>query len=172
MKLPGNPQIGRIEVRRRELWYLLKFFLIFAAAEAMLFYLDFSALEGFIAQSAATWLALPSSGNLIFLKDGALEINSQCTGLVSSSVLGAIVFSLRKPGLKQKTAIFLAGFFLLLVLNYFRVFLVVWAGKAYGIGTGEIVHVASWFTTALLVIGLWYYFTKRITGTRDFSGFL
>ena len=157
---------------RKELLFLLKFFMIFAAAEALLIYADFSTLESFIAGSAAQWLGLAHSANLIFLQDGTFEINSHCTGLVSASVLAAIVFSLRRPDLPKKAGIFLAGFSLLLVLNYFRVFLVVWTGKTYGIGAGEIVHVASWFTSAAFVLALWYYITKKITGADDFSGFL
>ncbi len=161
-----------MNIGRKELAFLLKFFVIFAAVEALLLYADFSLLENYIAASAANWLGLPHSANLIFLPDGTFEINSQCTGLVSAGVLAAIVFSLRKPDLGKKAAIFLAGFALLLVLNYFRVYLVVWAGKAYGIGAGEMVHVASWFTTAAFVLALWYYFTKRVAKTKDFAGFL
>ena len=158
--------------QRKELVFLLKFFAIFAFAEAFIFLLDFSALENFIASSSAYWLGLASSGNLVFVPDGIFEINPQCLGLVSGSVLAAIIFSLKKPEILEKTVIFLCGFALLLVLNYLRILLVILSGKTFGIEAGGIVHIASWFTTAALVLGLWYYFTKKLTGARSFSGFL
>ena len=161
-----------MKIKESEMWFLLKFFAVFAAAELLIFYLDFSALQNRIASAAADFFGLWHDGNMIFVPGGAFEIVSSCTGLVCISILAAIIFSLKKPGIAQKAVIFIAGAALLLALNYFRILLVIFAGKQYGLFAGEIVHVVSWFTTAAFVIGLWYYFTKTVTGVKSFSGFL
>lgn len=152
--------------------FLVKFFAVFAAVEFLIFYLDFSFIEDFIASSQADFFGLESLENLVFVRDGAFEITSSCTGLVSGSVLAAIIFSLRRPQLREKAAIFLAGFTLLLALNYLRVMAVIWVGIGYGVEAAEVAHVASWLTTSAFIIALWYAFTKKITGVNDFSGFL
>jgi len=157
---------------KKKIAFLLKFFAIFAFAEILIFYVDFSALENFIAAQSASYFGLPWSGNAIFVPDGTFLITSSCTGLVSMSILAAIIFSLRKPKLEQKFGIFIAGAALLFILNYIRVFLVVGIGKYHGIAAGEIAHVISWFTTAALVLILWYYFTKKVAKVKDFAGFL
>lgn len=156
-----------------ELFFLAKFFIIFSALEAGINYFGFKWLQGFIAASQAALLGLRSAGDLVFLHGGEIfEVSPSCTGLVSGGILFAIVFSLKKPQLWKKAAIFAAGALLLLVLNYFRVIAVLWTGKTYGAGAADIVHVASWFSTTIFVLALWYYFTKKITGAKDFSDFM
>ncbi len=115
---------------------------------------------------------MPSSENLVFVKDGVFEITPSCTGLVSTSILAAIVYSLKKSGLKRKTLIFLAGASMLIFLNYFRVLAVLWTGKEFGTNAAGITHVVSWFSTTIFVLVLWYYFTKKITGAKNFSDFI
>ena len=107
---------------KRELFFFAKFFLIFFVLEAAINYFGFPALEKFIASTQASFLGLPSSENLVFVTEGTFVINPSCTGLVSASVLAAIIYALKKPGLKEKTLIFLAGASLLIFINYFRVF--------------------------------------------------
>ncbi|HLC92814.1 MAG TPA: archaeosortase/exosortase family protein [archaeon] len=161
-----------MKIRENEISFLVKFFAVFGIAELLIFLLDFSVLQNRIASEVAGFFGLEYFGNTIFVQGGAFEIVSSCTGIVSISILASIIFSLKKPPLRQKAGIFIAGAALLLALNYLRVFLVIFAGKEYGIFAGEVVHIVSWFTTAAFVIGLWYYFTKKITGVKDFSGFL
>jgi len=161
-----------VKVSKKELLFFAKFFGIFLALEYLIITLDFSQFQEFIASSQAAILGITSYNNLIFVKNGAFQIVPSCTGLVSGSVLAAAVFSLKKPGLKEKIIVFLSGFFLLIILNYFRVLLVIWTGNEFGIEIAEFVHVVTWFTTAAFVLGLWYYFTKKITGVKNFSGFL
>jgi len=161
-----------VKIEKKELIFFAKFFGIFLGLEYLIITLDFSPFQEFIATSQAAILGITSVGNLIFVKNGAFQIVPSCIGLVSGSVLAAAVFSLKKPELKQKILVFLSGFVLLIILNYFRVLLVIWTGNEFGLEIAEYVHVATWFTTAIFVLGLWYYFTKKITGVKNFSGFL
>ena len=133
---------------------------------------NFQFLQEFIASTQAGILGLESLGNLVLVNGNSFQIVSSCTGLVSGSVLAAIIFSLRKPRLKLKAIIFAAGFGGLLVLNYFRVLMVLWSAREFGVDIAGAVHVVSWFATVAFVLFLWYHITKQVTGARDFSGFL
>ncbi len=159
-------------VTRGEALFLAKFFAAFFALEAAVNYFGFPLLQEFIASTQAGMLGLTSAGSLVFAKEGIFDINPSCTGLVSSSILFAIIFSLRKPEMQKKIVIFLSGAALLLILNYFRVLAVLWTAREFGPGAAEIVHIASWFSTTAFVLALWYFFTKKITGAKDFSGFM
>ena len=161
-----------MKISKEEAGFIIKFSAIFALSEFILVYGDFTALQNIITAGVSNYFALEYAQNLIFVPGGTFAIVSSCTGLVSIAVLAAIVFSLKKPELWQKAAIFIVGASLLFALNYVRLFLVIWAGKEYGLLAGEIVHIISWFTTAAFVIGLWYYLTRRLTGAKSFSGFL
>ena len=155
----------------KEIIFLAKFFAIFFTAEFLINTFRAPMLENFLSGSVAQILGLQSFGNLIFVTTGAFEITPSCTGLVGASILGAIIFSLKKPQIKQKISVFIAGTLLLFVLNYLRLILVVLAGKYHGLEVAEIVHVVSWFSTAIFVLLIWYEFTKKLTGVKNFSGF-
>ncbi len=161
-----------MKLEKKEILFLAKFFAIFLILEWAINTIDLSAAQALIASTVAGFMGLKTVGNLIFVSDGAFEIVPSCTGLVSTGILAAIIFSMKKPELGKKIAIFAAGSLLLIALNYFRVMTVVLIGKLYGVQAGEITHIISWFSTAAFVIGLWYYFTKKITGVKNFSGFL
>lgn len=161
-----------MKLSEKEKIFLVKFFVIFAAAEILIHVLPLNFFMNAIASNQAALFGLSTYENLIFVKDGAFQIVPSCTGLVSGGVLASIIFSLKKPKIKEKMMIFLAGFVLLLVLNYFRIALVIGAGKEFGIEFAGILHVITWFTSAAFIIGIWYLFTKKITGEKNFSGFI
>lgn len=152
--------------------FLAKFFAIFAVFEFLLQVVDISFFQEGITAFQAGLLGLRFEKISIFLNGSTFLITPSCTGLVSTIILGAIIFSLKKPELKQKTAIFFAGTALLMVANQFRLYFVLLSGKFWGAQTAEIVHVASWFATTVAIIFAWYYFTKKTTKIKDFEGFL
>lgn len=157
---------------KKQIEFLIKFWAIFLVAEATLNYLSVKGLQQAIATKIGYLLGLETNGYFIYVNDGVFEINASCSGLVSASILGAVIFSLKKPALKEKIIVFLVGSLVLVSLNFFRVLLVVWVGYAYGLSVAEFVHVISWFATTFFVLACWYYFTKKITKVKDFSGFL
>ena len=161
-----------MKLEKKEWIFIGKFIVIFSVLEFIIFNLDMSFLQFFIAQTQADFFNLQFRNNLIFVKDGAFVIVPSCTGVVSGSILAGIVFSLKKPELKRKIGIFLAGLAGLIILNYLRVMFVIWTGKEFGLGVGDLVHVVTWLFTAIFVIGAWFVVTKKITGVKDFQGFL
>lgn len=160
-----------MKIQKKHLVFIAKFTAIFLFLEFIVFN-NMVFIQEFIAQSQAQILGLESVGRFVFVKDGAFEIVPECTGIVSTSILAGIVFSLRKPELKKKLGIFFAGFLILLAVNYLRVMGIIWLGNEFGMGYAEIMHITSWFATSGIVLALWYYFTKKISGVKSFSGFL
>lgn len=156
----------------KEFAFFAKFFAVFFALELAIHIIPLKWLEVFIASTQAGMLRLESAGSLIFVEGGTFEITPSCTGLVSAGVLAALVFSLKKPGMREKIIVFASGTALLLIVNYFRVLAVVWSGTFFGAGFAEMLHMVSWFATSAAILGAWYFFTKKISGVKDFSGFL
>ena len=161
-----------MKLEKREWVFIGKFVVIFSVLEFIIFNVDMSFLQFFITQTQANFFNLQFRNNLIFVKDGTFAIVPSCTGVVSGSILAGIVFSLKKPELKKKIGVFLAGLAALLFLNYFRIMFVIWVGKEYGLEIADWVHVVTWLFTAVFVIGAWFVVTKKVTGVKDFQGFL
>ena len=149
--------------------FVINFFIIFAVLEAGIYFLDFGFIENPLAQLEGNLTGLTVQRNQLFLGQGVFEIGSSCSGLVSLSILFAVVFALRKPELKKKIQIFIAGAVLLFVINIFRIFLVLLIGKQFGFQAAELAHEISWVATAAFILIFWYYFTKKIAKIKSFS---
>jgi exosortase/archaeosortase family protein len=129
-------------------------------------------LQNFIASFEAGLLGLESVTNAIQAGGGIFIIAANCTGLVSASILAAVVFSLKKPEFKKKLLVFVAGSFALMLLNLARLYLVLLVATSFGLIWAETVHTVSWFTTAALVLAAWYFGTKRIAKVTNFKELL
>ena len=151
---------------------MAKFALLYIVLQAAIQFSPLGPLENAIASIEAGWLGLENEGSLIHTSNGLFEINASCTGLVSASVLAAVIFALKKPKLKKKIAVFLAGGISLFVLNFVRVFVVLLVAQIWGSGAAEIVHTVSWISTAALVLTVWYFGMKKIAKVKDFSSLL
>ena len=152
--------------------FLAKFFALFLILQAIVLVVDLTWMQNAIAAGVSSLDGTAYSGKFVNVKDGAFEITPSCTGLVIAAILAAVIFSMKKPDMKKKAALFLTGTAILLVLNYFRVLLVVIVGRDFGIGAAEILHVISWFVMSAGIILIWYVFTKKMTKTESFDGFL
>lgn len=150
--------------------FLIKFFAIFFILTTIIELLDLLFFT--------EWLAFVSSmpfkaivvSNMVFVNGGNFLVTNSCTGLVSASILAAIIFSLKKPLIRQKLLLFLLGTGILLVLNIPRLMLVLWSASV-GIDA-ELVHVITWFFMSAFILIIWYYGTKRIAKINDFSELL
>lgn len=157
---------------RKSALFLAKFFVIFSVLYAVLWAAEIQPLNEWIAGIESWALSIERDGSALKAGDSNFVITNYCTGLVSASILAAIVFSLRKPALKQKIAVFLAGAAALFFINLGRVYFVLMAGIAFGGSTAETLHTISWFIMSGFIIALWYYLTKKIAKIRDFSELL
>lgn len=149
--------------------FLAKFFAVYLVLQSLLLATDLSFLENALASLEANWLRETVVGSKIILKTGIFYINAQCTGLVSGIILAAVVFSLKKPGWKQKVELWLLGAVVLFILNIGRVFLVLLVAQQHGFYWAEIVHEISWFSTAIFILGIWLLLSKRIAKVKSVS---
>ena len=157
---------------KKELVFLVKFFAIYLALQAAIIIAPLGWLQAGIASLEAGILGLKSAGNAIYAGGGTFLIAANCTGLVSASILAAVVFSLKRPELKKKLFVFAAGAIALLLLNLVRLYLVLFSALGFGIVWADAVHTISWFTTAALVLAAWYFGTKKLAGVENFKELL
>ncbi len=161
-----------IEGNKKTLLFLIKFTLIFSVLHFLVWTIPTTFIQKWIALIQANAFNLPVEGNLMFIETQKILINPSCTGLVSISIIAAIIFSLSKPEIKQKIKIFLAASAIMFVLNLIRIYFVLWVGINYGVHLISIVHEISWMATALFIVMLWYYFTKKIAKVEEFNELL
>ena len=152
--------------------FLAKFFALFFILQFLVLIADLDVIQNAISAGVSGMAGLEFSGIFVVVKDGMFEITPSCTGLVSAAILAAIIFSLRKPDVKNKFVLFFVGATILFVVNFFRVLLVVIAGRELGIAAAEMLHIVSWFVMSAGIIIVWYWFTKRMLKINDFDGFL
>jgi len=157
---------------KKSIVFALKFFAIFSIAQSIIFFAPMNALTNFIAQIEANALGFEALNDSIIAADSVYVITNSCTGLVSWSILGAIIFSLKKPGFLKKALMTFLGGITLFILNLARVAMVIIAGATFNSNIAEIAHVISWFVMSGFVIGLWFILTKKATKIRDFSELL
>lgn len=151
-------------------FFLAKFFLIFVILTAIVEILDLSVLTEWLAIVSAIPLGMVVAGSLVFVDGQIFAVTNSCTGLISASILAAVIFSLRKPELKEKVLIFIAGLTILLIVNIPRLMLVLWSASV-GMDA-NLVHVFTWYVMSALILLIWYYGTKRIAKINDFSELL
>ncbi len=150
--------------------FLIKFFAIFAILHLIIWTMNLGFLENGLAELTGKTNGLSVEGNRVYLNEGEFfVINPSCTGLVSVSIIAAIVFSLRKPKIEKKVLIFLFSAIIMFFLNILRLYGVMFFGKNFGLSAGELFHEVSWISTAAFILILWYYFTKKITKTNKFN---
>jgi exosortase/archaeosortase family protein len=157
---------------RKELIFLVKFFAIYFVLQAVILLAPLGWMQNFIALLEAGLLGLKSSANAIQAGGGTFIIAANCTGLVSASILAAVVFSLKKPEFKKKLLVFVTGSFALMLLNLVRLYLVLLVASSFGVGLADTAHTISWFTTAALVLVAWYFGTKKIAKVTNFKELL
>ncbi|HLD59131.1 MAG TPA: exosortase/archaeosortase family protein [archaeon] len=154
---------------KKELFFSIKFFIIFLVLQFFILSAPLAQLENFIASAEAGALGLQSSGNIVFFEDQSFQVGANCTGLLSGAILFAVVFAMKKPDFRKKLLIAAAGALVLFLLNFPRVFFVLWAAKNFGAGLAETLHEITWMTTAVLVLIVWFFAIRKIAKTKNFA---
>jgi exosortase/archaeosortase family protein len=152
------------------LFFVIKFFLIFFILEAIINALDLSPLNNFLTQTACGFFKLSCVENIVVLKEQIFLITNSCTGLVSASILAAVIFSLKKPSIGKKFILLLAGTIVLLLANIPRILLVIYS--ALNGFDAELMHTITWFVMSAIILLIWYYGTKKITKIKEFGELL
>lgn len=147
--------------------FVVKFFVIYLVLSTLVGLVDLSFLTNGITKISAEYLGLTYSESKIFVNSGEFIVGNSCTGLVSASILIAIIFALKKPSDKKKVLLAALGTLILLIMNIPRVMLVLFAAQ---IGFDpELVHMLTWFLMSAIILIVWYYGLKEITKVKDLS---
>jgi exosortase/archaeosortase family protein len=144
---------------KKLLIFLLKFFTIFFVLEIILLNLKINFYNSFLAFITSAYLGFLNEGNKIFLNNTVFVVDNSCTGLVSIIMLASLIFSI-KGNLFKKTKFFVFGVLVLLLINIFRIMLVLLVAS---VGfDADLIHTLTWFIMSGIVLGLWYYFITKI----------
>ncbi|MFH1752427.1 MAG: exosortase/archaeosortase family protein [archaeon] len=150
---------------KKDYSFALKFLVIFAVLYLIVFLADTKGIENNLAELEGQLTGVNVQGNQLNVNGNNLEINYSCTGLFSTILIIALVFSLRKPEIDKKLYIIVVSVIVLMLFNVLRVFMVIETAKN-DFSLASNVHVIGWFISTLLVLGLWYYLTKKFTGKK------
>ena len=149
--------------------FMISFFIIFFILTTIIELLDLSFLTNFITYISANYLGLDYVGNTVLIGATKFIVTNSCTGLVSSAILIALIFSGKKPILENKLFLAMFGVALILVLNIPRVMLVLITAK---VGfDADLVHTITWFLMSGVVLVIWYYGNKTM-GLKNFNDLL
>ena len=159
-------------LEKKSLGFLARFFAIFGVGSIALPAAPLGWLEEAMTAAEAQILGLQAKGNTVFIQDFAFIINEYCTGALSSVILLALVFSLKKPEIKTKIWMWAIGTIVLFAANIARVYAVLWSGLAISPAIAESVHVATWFLVSAVIIAVWYFLTKKIAKIENFRELL
>lgn len=151
--------------RRSPLFFLLKFFALFAVLFTALYFAPLSFLTSFIASIESIFLnffGLPvmQVGSLIVFNDFVFQIVNECTGLVMLSMLAALLYA--TPTMSSKDKYFGLGLFAvpLLLFNLLRLFLTLFVGLSFGQSALDATHFILWIVDALVVFLVWMHLSK------------
>jgi exosortase/archaeosortase family protein len=159
-------------MEKKQAIFVVKFLAIFIVGELLIPFLPLQGIQNAIASLHAGLLGYTAIGNTILIQNTLFVVNEYCIGSVSSLILLAIIFSLKKPELKKKIGLWVAGTIILFLANLVRVYLVLWTGKVWGGEAAELLHIFSWFVVAGLILLVWYYATKKMLGIKQFDELL
>ena len=154
---------------KKEIVFIAKFFIIFLALQFLILTLPIMPLKVFIAETAAGSLGMQAVGDSILLDSHAFVITENCTGLLSGAILAALIFSVKKPGIRKKVFMAVAGAVGLFLLNFPRIFFVLWAARNFGVENAELFHEITWFSTAVFVFAIWFFEAKKIAQIKNFA---
>ncbi len=144
----------------KEVAFLKKFFLSFAALFAVVLAAPLQPLLEFIAGAQSQFLnffgvAAVSIGANVFAGQMAFEIVNECSSLLMLSLLVALLYA--NEGRKKINFAHAIAFAfpLLFAFNLLRLALTIAAGAVYGRAVLEAVHFSLWIVDALVVLALW-----------------
>lgn len=155
-------------LEKKSIAFFAKFFGIFFIGQTAIGFFPLAFIQESIASLQSKLLSVPAAGNIVFANGANFVINEYCIGTLSSIMLLAIIFSLKKPDTKTKLLMWAAGTIVLFIANIFRVYFVLLSAIWFNPKVAEAVHVASWLFVSALIIFVWYTLTKKMVGTKRF----
>lgn len=146
-----------MQLTNTEKLFLVNFFGVFGVLFAFFHYLSMDWLLNLIASVEAgilfnAGIHATVQGATIFTSKATFQIVAECSGLVMSSMLVALVFTTNVPKKFQNLLVFVP---LLMGFNLIRLAVTLYFGATFGQGVLDVVHYALWFVDTGLVFWIW-----------------
>lgn len=147
--------------------FLIRFFVVFFAIELLLAYFPPVAYQTWLAESVGSVVHVPANGIFLSVNGIQFEISAFCTGLTSWGLLVGLLVGFTYPPWLKKIKYAALGLVGILMVNFFRLILIVYVGMATHLTMVDVLHTMTWFVMSALVVGVWYWMLCRHVKTRD-----
>lgn len=147
--------------------FVIRFLLVFFAFQVLAVFSPLHFLQNAMAQILGGMFSLPVEGSLLLLRPTAFEITPLCTGITSIAIWLGLLWGFKLPEKKEKIALAVWGSIVILLINFFRVMLIVYWGKTYPLAAVELAHTISWFVLSGVIILGWRYFLMQRYGFEN-----
>ncbi|QQR92873.1 MAG: exosortase/archaeosortase family protein [Candidatus Iainarchaeum archaeon] len=141
--------------------FVIRFLAVFFAFQLLAILTPLHFLQNAMAQLLGQMFSLPVKGSLLLLRPTAFDITPLCTGITSTSIWLGLLWGFKLPEKKEKIALAVWGSIAILLINFFRVMLIVHWGKTYPLAQVELAHIISWFVLSGIIIWAWRYFLMQ-----------
>ncbi len=147
--------------------FLFRFFAVFALVEVFLTIFPPIHYQQWLASSVAGVLGLSSQGIFIYVNGFAFEISAFCTGLSTWGLWLGLLYGFSFPRGVKKIKYALFGLGGIILVNFFRLVGIVYAGTHYSFVAVDTLHTLTWFIMSALVLGAWYALLSVHLKTRN-----
>jgi exosortase/archaeosortase family protein len=147
--------------------FVLVFLGIFVLFQVLAVVTPLHGLQNFMASVIGNIYSIPVRGDTLLLQPVPFVITPLCTGITSISIWLGLLFGFRLPPLKEKWALAIWGSAIILLINFIRVQLIVYAGTLYYVDQVEMAHTISWFVLSAIIVVGWGYFMRRRYGWKN-----
>lgn len=147
--------------------FIIRFTVLFVGMELLLILFPPIGYQQWIATQIGNLLHVPVDQTFLRVGGSFFEISAFCSGFTTFALFAGLVLGFSIPSIERKIGLLLSGGLFILVLNFIRIYLVVWIGEHYSIGAAETFHMITWFVLSALVMILWFILMKKETGARN-----
>lgn len=160
-KAKTNQHAQSIIQNPRVITFVWRFLLVFFAFQLLALFTPLHFLQDTMAQLLGRMFSIPVQGDLLLLRPTVFEITPLCTGISSIAIWLGLLWGFKLPEKKEKAALAVWGSIAILLVNFFRVMLIVYWGTTYPLAQVELAHTISWFVLSGIIIWSWHYYLMQ-----------
>lgn len=147
--------------------FLIRFFSVFILVELLLILFPPLEYQQWIATQIGNLLHVPVNGTFVGIAGSLFEISAFCSGFTTFSLFAGLVLGFNIPDWPTKIRLLIEGGLLIFILNFLRIYFVVWTGIHSSILAAETLHILSWFMLSGIITYTWFVWMKNETRSMD-----
>ncbi|MEK6902300.1 MAG: exosortase/archaeosortase family protein [archaeon] len=147
--------------------FVVRFFLVFFAVELLLFLFPPLGYQEWIATQIGNLLHVPVNETFLLVNESWFEISAFCSGFTTLALFAGLVLGFNIPDWATKVRFLMEGGLLIFLLNFIRIYFVVWVGVNYSFAAAETFHILSWFALSGMILWMWMELMKKETRTMN-----